>query len=252
LQLESLRNGNSGALNSAYARVAQAQKELERLQAGPTQGEIDQADIAIERAQADLDDAQRTLDQMTLTAPFTGLLSAVHVEVGDLGSPGRAAVELTDLSILHVEADVDEIDIRQVHEGMPASIRLDALPDKEFAAILNRIALIGRDDDGIISYDVDVTLNEVDPLARVGMTAEAAIIVEQRENVLTIPNLYIRLDRASDQAFVNLVQPDGTLLEVEVRLGLQGQDSSEVVDGLGAGDVVAIDLSSDRISFLGG
>jgi HlyD family secretion protein len=83
------------------------------------------------------------------------------------------------------------------------------------------------------------------------MTAEASVIVEQRDDVLTVPNLYIRLDRDQNKAFVNIARPDGTLEEVEVQLGLQGQDSSEVLSGMKPGDVVAIDLSSDRIALFG-
>jgi len=73
-----------------------------------------------------------------------------------------------------------------------------------------------------------------------------------KRDVLIVPNLYIRLDRELDKAFVNSVQPDGKLAEVEVKLGLQGQDSSEIVSGLNPGDVIAVDLSSDRISIFGG
>ena len=51
---------------------------------------------------------------------------------------------------------------------------------------------------------------------------------------LIVPNQYIRLDRQRNQAFVNLVQPDGKLREIPVTLGLQGQDRSEVTTGLKA------------------
>jgi HlyD family secretion protein len=252
LQLESLQNGNSGSLNVAYARVLQAQRALEQVQAGPTQAEIDQADNAIEQARAQLDNAQAVLDQMSITAPFAGVVSAVNIDVGALGVPGFPAFELTDLSALHVDAQVDEIDIQQVHEGVSTTVRLDALPGMALAGVLDQIALIGTNDNGIISYDVQVGMTELDPRVRVGMTAEVSIIVEERKDILLVPNLYIRLDRERNQAFVNRVQPDGTLQEIEVTLGLQGQDSSEVLSGLQLGDMIAVDLSSDAISFLGG
>lgn len=251
LQLEGLQNGNQGALNVAYARVLQAQRELERVQAGPTQAEIDRADLAIQQAQVTVDEAQKALDQLTLTAPFDGVVTTVNAEVGVFSAPGIPVIELTDLSSLYVEAQVDEIDVRQVREGMPAQVVFDALPGVELQAVLDQIALVGTNDTGIVSYDVEVTLNERDPRARVGMTAEASVIVEQRQDVILVPNQYIRLDRNTGQAFVNVTRADGSIEEIEVTLGLQGQDSSEVVDGLRVGDVIAIDLSSDSISFLG-
>ncbi len=254
LQLEALQNGTGteGAANAAYARVVQAQRELERVKAGPTQAEIDRADLAIQQAQAQVDLALLALEKMTLAAPFDGVISAVNIEAGGLSTPGLPALELTDVSGLHVSAQIDEIDIRQVRTGMPTRIQLDALADVSLPGFLEQIALVGTNDNGIISYDVVVAFNALDPRARVGMTAEAAVIVEERVDVLIVPNIYIRLDRERGQAFVNLLNTDGVLEEVEVRLGLQGQDNSEIVSGLKQGDIVAVDLGSDSLSFLGG
>jgi len=252
LQLDSLKTGNSGALNAAYARVVQAQKELDKAKAGPAQVDIDKADIAIQQAQAELDQAQEALDRTKLVAPFDGIVSAVNLDVGSLATPALSAIELTDISTLHVTVQVDEVDIRQIKEGMRAQVRLDALPGLVLPARVDRIALVGTNNNGIINYDVQVNLDATDPRVRVGMTADASMIVEKRDHVLVVPNLYIRLDRDKNQAFVNLVDTDGKLAEVEVKLGLQGQDSSEVLSGLKVGDVVAVDLSSDRISILGG
>jgi hypothetical protein len=68
----------------------------------------------------------------------------------------------------------------------------------------------------------------------------------------SVPNLYIRLDRELNKAYVNIVRPNGELEEIEVKLGLQGQDSSEVISGLAPDDVIAVDLSSDQIAIFGG
>jgi multidrug efflux pump subunit AcrA (membrane-fusion protein) len=103
-----------------------------------------------------------------------------------------------------------------------------------------------------VSYDVKLLLDDIDNRVRDGMTAEAAVIVEARNDVLVVPNIYIRLDRRNEQAFVNVLKEDGTLEEVEVDLGLQGQDNSEVLAGLSAGDVVALDLAGDAFSLFGG
>ncbi|MBZ0284924.1 MAG: efflux RND transporter periplasmic adaptor subunit [Anaerolineae bacterium] len=252
LQLESLKNGNQGQLNASYARAVQAERELEQAQAGATQAQIDQADIAIAQAQADVDRAQQTLNQMAMIAPFDGVISEVNIEAGGLGTPGLPALELTDISPLHVTVQVDEIDIRQIREGMEAIVELDALPDLQLSATIEHIALVGTNEDGIISYDVRVRLDSSDSRVRVGMTAEASVIIEQRMDVLTVPNAYIRLDRDQNRAYVNIVGGDGQLQEVEVVLGLQGQDSSEIVSGLDAGDVLVVDLGGDRLSFLGG
>jgi HlyD family secretion protein len=253
LQLQALQNGNPAALGAAAARAEQAEAEMDRLLAGPTQAEIDQAQIAIDRAQADVDDATADLNRLTLTAPFEGIVSAVNIEVGALVVPSTPAAQLTDVSPLALTVLVDEIDVGAIREGMPARVTLDALPGVDFPAQLEQIALVGQSVNNIITYDARVTLNADDARIRVGMTAEASVVVQQRDNVLIAPNIYIRIDRRTDQAFVNLVQPDGSLLEVEVQLGLQGEDISEILSGVSAGDVLAVDLTGDTLdSIFGG
>lgn len=252
LQLEELQNGSSAELNAAYARLAQAERELEQLQAGPDQSEIDRADVEITRAQIRLDEAQAALDELRLVAPFDGFVTALNAEAGGLAAPGLPVVEITDLDPLRLTVQVDEIDVRQISEGMPARVRVDALPGVTLAAELEGIAFVPNNENGIVNYDVRVRLADADPHVRVGMTAEASAIVESRQHVLVVPNQYIRLDRILDRAYVNVLDPDGTVSEVEVTLGLQGQDNSEIVAGLREGDILAVNLAADAIPGLGG
>jgi HlyD family secretion protein len=248
LQLESLKTGSRPQLNAAYARVIQAQRELDRMKAGPTEYQIEQAQIAIDQAQSAVDRTDAAFKRTMLTAPFDGVVSIVNAEVGGLVAPGSAVIQVTDVAPLHLNIQVDEIDIGLIREQLPARVQLDALPRVSLPALLEQIALVGRNDGGIVSYDVKVTLDSSDPRARVGMTAEATIVVEERKDVLLIPNLYIRLDRQTDQAYVNVLRDDGSVEEVEVTLGLRGQETSEVLSGLREGDLILIDLSSDNLS----
>lgn len=253
MQLESLRTGTTGQLGAAYARLEQAQLELERLQAGATQVEIDRAEAQIAQAQLNLEQAQQALDRMQITAPFDGFISAQTIEVGAIAAPGLPALTITDIDPLRLIVQVDEIDIRQVREGMTARVSLDALPGVDFPAVLEQIALISSSDAGIVSYDVRVLLEQADdPRVRAGMTAEAAVVVDRRENVLIVPNLYIRLDRTNNLAFVSVVNAAGQLEEVEVTLGLQGEEVSEITGGVPEGAVVGVDLAGDSLSIFGG
>lgn len=252
LQLEALKGGNSGALGAAYGRILQAQRELERVKAGPTQAQIDQANIAVQQAQLQVDQAAQALAKMSLTAPFDGVVSAVNIQVGSVVSPALPAVEVTDISVLHVVVKVDEIDIRQLREGLSAQVKVDALPGIELPATIESIALVGTNDNGIINYDVEVQLASNDPRIRSGMTAEAAVMVDEKQNVLSVPNEYIRLDRQRDKAYVNIVDQNGVLQEIEVTLGLQGEDSSEILSGIEIGDILAVDLGGDSLGIFGG
>jgi RND family efflux transporter MFP subunit len=252
LQLASLKSGNQGALNAASARIVQAERELDRVKAGPTQAQIDQANIAIQQAQVQVDQAAKVLADMSLTAPSDGLVSAVNVQVGSVVSPALPAVQITNISPLHVTVQVDEVDVHKIREGLSAKVKVDALPGIELPATLELIALVGTNDNGIINYDVQVRLDANDSRVLTGMTAEASVVVEQKSNVLSVPNEYIRLDRQHDNAYVNLVDKNGHLQEIEVTLGLQGDDASEVVSGIQKGDVLAVSLGGDKIAIFGG
>lgn len=253
LQLEDLRTANIPQLNAAYANVVVAQREFDRVQAGPSPFQIDAAALTVRQAESQLRRSEVNLNRTTLRAPIDGLISNVTTEVGGLVAPGVTVIEMTDTSPLRLTVQVDEIDVRFLSAGIPARITLDALPGVSISATIERVSLLGTNNEGIVSYDVDVTLGEVaDPRVRVGMTAEASIVVESREDVLIVPNFYIRLNRLSGQAFVNVLRPDGTIDEVEVVLGLQGRDNSEITSGLVAGDVVVIDPNDERFDFFGG
>lgn len=252
LQLEQLRSGSSADVGAAAARVEQAQAELDQLLAGPTEAQIAQADATVAQAQVEVDGAQDALEDMILRAPFDGVVTALSVEQDALVLPGVPALVVTDLEPLQLTVQVDEIDVREIREAMAANVRFDALPGVSLAATLEQIALLSSSQNGIVNYDVQLRLDEMDERVRAGMTAEAAVVTQARNDVLVVPNEYIRLDRTRDAAYVNLVGADGTLEEVEITLGLQGQETSEIVSGLRLGDTVAVDLSSDSISLFGG
>ncbi|MDX2137192.1 MAG: efflux RND transporter periplasmic adaptor subunit [Chloroflexota bacterium] len=252
LQLEQLQTGNSAQLGAAWARVEQAEAELERLLAGATPAQIDQADAAIAQAEAGVRRAQEALNDTLLTAPFDGVISALSLEVGAIATPALPVGTLQDADPLRIEVDVDEIDVREISEGMNATITFDALDDVSVNAVIERIAVVGVNRNGIINYPVTLRLEGADERVRVGMTAEASVVVEAQRGVLLVPNEYIRLDRQDRVAFVNIVNAEGTLEEIAITLGLQGDDASEVTDGLRAGDVLAVDLGGDAIPAFGG
>jgi HlyD family secretion protein len=247
LQMEALKTGSQPAQYAAYASVLLAQAEYDRIAAGPTSFEIDTAAMAVRSAESQLRRAETAYNRTTLVAPFDGLVSEVLAQVGAIVAPGIPLISLTDIQPLRLTVQVDEVDVRLVAVGAEAEVELDALRDVLIPAQVEQVSLIGDSESGIVNYDVDLTIDASDPRVRVGMTAEANIIADERSNVLIIPNLYIRLDRSADRAYVNLLR-DGGVEEIEVQLGLQGQDFSEVISGLHEGDVIVADASGEGLS----
>jgi HlyD family secretion protein len=245
LELEELRRSNQGELGASYATILQAEQRLAQVQAGADEFALEERRINIEDALTSVQQAEKDFYDTILVAPFDGVVSELNVEVGQVVNASEPLVQLTDITPLRMEGQVDEVDISQVTEGMIAHVEIDPLDDRVIRGEVTDIAPRGRSVNGIVNYDVDIALSEEDADVRAGMTAEAFIVVESRENVLVVPNVYIRRDgRGSSTGFVSTLNPDGTLREIEVTLGLRGDDVTEIQSGLSEGDLIVRDLSA--------
>jgi HlyD family secretion protein len=225
-------------------RIAQIGVDQAQLQVDQAHIQADQAQLQVEQAQLSLDQARHQLEGTTLTAPHAGTITSVGVKEGEM-SGGQPAFLLTDLSSYHVDVTVDEIDIGRVAEGQPVTITLDALPDVQMGGQIEQIAETAQIDSGIVSYLVRVGLDSTDAPLRAGMTANVEIVTERRDNVLLVPNRFVRIDRTTGQAFVDRaaglqVQP------TEIQIGLRDELSSEVLAGLEEGDVVVLIQESSQ------
>lgn len=171
---------NSGSLWSAGVRVQMAQLEYEQLLNGASPSQLTSAQLSVESAEANVADAETTLERLDLIAPTSGVITALNIEPGTSVSPATAAMEVTDLSTLWLNAPLHELDLDQVREGMSATVVFDALPDVTFNATLNRIGWIGVESDGIVEYDVWFAVDtNGDTRIRPGMTGEATLDLTQ-------------------------------------------------------------------------
>jgi HlyD family secretion protein len=249
LQLQLLSAGpDSNTVTAAQARVAQAQAELNRLTQGPSALEIQQAEIEIEQAELALEKAVAQLAQMTLYSPIDGVVAEIGVREGMLAASNRPAVVIVDLARLHIDVEIDEIDIIKIGVGQEVRITLDALAGKTIDGRVADIAPTSTSASGIVTYSARIDLAPTAEPLRPGMTATAAIVVERHEDVLLVPNWAIRFDRDSGQAFASVLGSDGeTLSEVAIALGLRGEQFSEVTSGLQAGQTVAVSLQREAL-----
>ena len=243
-QLDDLRAGPSEAeIASAEAQLAQAEANLAALLAGATDTQIIVAEAQVNQARISLEETRENLAKTTLTAPFDGVVTAVHVAEGEMAS--GLVIELVDINRLEVVLNVDEIDIGSLEIGQPAMITLEAWPD---VAIESEIALIAPQasssvESAVVTYAVHLSLQSNLPI-RIGMTANASLITAEREDVLLLPNAAINADRANGTYSINLVTTDAAgnqvIEEVTVTIGLRDSRYTQITSGLQAGDEVAI------------
>ena len=246
-----LREPTEADIAAAQSTIAQAQSNLERLQAGiadedllVSQLAVQQAQLALDQARLSYEQAEENVSSAVLTAPHNGTITLVGIKEGELAG-GQPAFVLTDLSEFHVDVMVDEIDIGRVAVGQPVWITLDALATATLNGTVDSIADVSQMDAGVVTFKATIQLEPTEAPLRAGMTANVDIVTEEREEILLVPNRFVRMDRTNGKTYVDrLVGQE--IRATEIQLGLRDESMSEVLAGLEEGDSIVLVQESSR------
>ncbi len=196
------------------------------------------------RLDAQIAALEATLDTARLLAPFDGVVSQVGTPVGVPVQPGLFAVQIDDLSILWLDADISEFDIPALEVGQEAEVVFDGLPYHTFTAQVAEIAVTGTPDpaSGTMNFTVRLRLNNPDERIRPGMTAAVTIFTQSYNDVLLLPNRAIRVIDGRPTVYVlRGGQPE----PVPVRVGASSGEFSVLVEGdLHEGDRIVLNPPS--------
>lgn len=240
-------------VSAAAMAVAQAQQDLDELadgiaiqelQVASAQQSVVQAQQSVELARRSLGDAQRQLDEATITAPFDGVVATVLAKEGEsVPSPSMAPktiIYLIDTRHMELVVEVDEIDIPLVKLDQEAVISLDALPNSEFKGVVTAIYPIPREEGGVVLYDIKIALEAPENSGiKIGMSASADIVIDEHGNVLTVPSRAIQQD--SEGRPMVKVMSDEQIQERPVVIGLDDGLRVEILSGLREGETVVIE-----------
>jgi HlyD family secretion protein len=144
---------------------------------------------------------------------------------------GTQLLSLADMNTLLFRGTVDEIDVGKISVGMPATIKIGALPDSAVPARLAKISPKAKKVENATVFDVEVEI--LDPgeiVIRAGYSANAEVVLEKAENVLTLPERLVKF--FSEKATVEIMQPDGQITEREIEVGLSDGITLQVLSGL--------------------
>jgi HlyD family secretion protein len=162
-------------LAAAQAALVQAQAAQSRLNPDPRDSQKAQVKALIAQAQAALELARVNRERAELRAPFDGIVSQVNVDPGDSSSTGaQAAIQVVDISKLHVDVQISDIDIGKITLGQNAEVRVDSAPGKVIAGVVSYIAPTATAVGNIRTFLVRVNLTDLAGL-RAGMTARVDI-----------------------------------------------------------------------------
>jgi HlyD family secretion protein len=253
LQMESAVENEQPGLNAAYGSVLKAQTDLEVLLAGPNDYTLDRVNLQVDQALFDLSHSRQDYADTFLIAPNDGVISNLTVQDGSLVNVGGQIMQLTDVNHLKVTIYVDEIDIGQVENDKTVILTVDAIPGMEFDGVVSKIAPRSSIRDGVVVYDVELSVDDPDVLLRVGMTVDAEIALEQVEDTILVPSSFVRRN-PNGQSTIIILHPDGTREERLVGTGLRGQRNTEILSGVIPGELIlqeSLNLSGSGSPFGG-
>jgi HlyD family secretion protein len=214
---------------------------------------VSRAEIARSKAQAAqtqaaLDRAEEDLRNSTISSPMNGLVLSRDVEIGDavssilvLGSQATLLMTLGDVESVYVLGKVDEADIGKVYFDQPARIVVESFKDKKFEGKVTKISPLGVEKDNVTTFEVRVSIDNPGGELKANMTANAEIILEEKHDVLLIPEVAVIYDRERNTS-VAIPDPKAETgrREVTVKAGISNGVKTEVTEGLDQGQKVIL------------
>jgi len=207
-----------------------------------------------QKVQAELERAEHGLAGLQLRAPSDGVVSLLlnyrtggvmsggqEFREGDRAWSGAGIVELPDLASVRIAARLEETDRGRVAEGQSATVRVDAVPDREYRAKVADISLLARADFSSgwpppRDFDVDLEVEDADARLKPGMTAAIRVAVDRLPNALVIPAGAVSLVDGRPTVY----RLRGSRFEpVVISLARRGREQVAVASGIEAGDRLA-------------
>jgi HlyD family secretion protein len=236
----------------AAADAAAAQMRAAKAGVGRAEQSLDAAGRRVVQARAQATRARDVLDKTNITAPIDGIVSRLQVREGEMvvigiqNQPGTTLMTISDLSSINAEVKVAEADVLRLKTGQPATVTLDAVPDKTFTGRVVEIGASALPTQGAGAaareFRVVVRLDDVSASLRPGLTCDAEILAQERTNVVTVPLQSVVLrSRAPGEPEVTgvFVVRDGRAVFTPVETGIIGGLEIEV-SGIESGAPIVV------------
>ena len=240
------------SVKAREVEVADAEREKKRITAlyeggSATEQSKDKAVTAAELAaasftlaKANLELAEINLRESTIVSPIDGIVTAKHIDQGNMVRAGDRIVTIADMKTIRVIVATAEKYGTEITIGMPAKIRVDAFAERTFDATVHSIypAL----DAQTHTIQVEIRLDNEELLLKPGMFARVTLITRRKENAVVIPRDVV-LGGKIDRHYVYVVEQAsaGKIARKRlVEIGIRQADRYEITDGLSAGQTLVV------------
>ena len=236
-------NTRINSINSAKNAIDRAQKDLTLVSAGGDKNKIEIQRAAVSQAAAGLENARAQLAKNIIRAPYDGIITAVNVDLGSLAVASKSAISMMSGNVFEIEIKLSEIDAAKISLNQAAEITLDAFGgDIKWPGTVTRIDPSATDNNGVSNYKAIVSMLDnkktKDHNVKAGMTANVKLTTNKKENVLSVPNKYLKT--IGGETHVMVIEGKKSI-DKKIEIGLRGDNGEvEVLSGLSEGDVVEV------------
>lgn len=209
-------------------------RELKRL--------LEKNQYQLENTVKDVEYQELSLRLSRLTSPIAGILVSSPFSVSGVNALATDVWTVVDPTSLQFVADLDEIDLKRVHEGQKVEISIDAYPDANITSTIASISYSPKETTSGTTYEVKMKLpqDKVSQL-RMGLNGTAKIILEEKNNVRTLPTQAVTYKGGKVEV---LVKSGQGYTPKNIEVGVDTGSSLEIVNGLSVGDVVYVKQSN--------
>ena len=183
---------------AAGSGIAQSQAQVQQSQAQvqQSQAQVQAAEAQVQQAAAALQLAEVNLAHTTISSPIDGIVVSRDVNVGQTVAASLSAPTLftiaNDLTKMQVIANIDQADIGLVENAKSVKFTVDAFPGKDFDGKIEQMRLNPQNVQNVVTYNVVIDVDNPEQKLKPGMTANLTITIDERNNVLKVPNAALR------------------------------------------------------------
>jgi membrane fusion protein (multidrug efflux system) len=240
LLLTLANNEELAQFNVAKIELAEQKREYERIeslveQKSVSKSELDRLQFSIDTAHARIAQAEATLRDREIKAPFDGLLGLRNVSVGALLTPGDQITTLDSVANLEMDFDLAEIYLPRIKVGQAINALSIAYPEIIFKGEI--VTLDSRVNPDTRSIKVRANIQNKDALLRPGMLLTLDLIDQQRvTKMLPEESVFMR----ANKHLVYKVSPEMIVNEQTIEIGIRQNGQVEVLNGLEVGDKIVL------------
>ncbi len=213
-----------------------------------TRTEFDLASNALQRAQSSLNLVEQNLTKTKIQAPFDCTVLTRPVSIGQAVSgsagfnSGTEIMTIANLNDMVIMAHINQADVTRLKAGQSVDVQVESVPGLIMQGILDRISPQAVIKNGIKGFATRVTIKDIDPKVRPGMTAIIGIPIASAENVLAVPLAAVFTEHGERFVFV---KDEERFDKRPIVIGVSDYSFAEVQKGVQAGEVVSLEQPPD-------